>query len=169
MGGRGSSSGKIGSSGSSGKAGGGASKARKAKAVLTLDEKIQKNAEELRKVSDQLYRLPIDADDKEFQRINNRLNELQKQQEELTKGKKKQERQSKKKKQEKKPTKVEQENIDTIRQQINELKSENVSLLEQDYGGKKKWGRQLDARIKKAKQNNAKIEKLEAKLQKLKK
>ena len=160
MGGRGSSSGKAGS---------GASKAKKAKAVLTLDEKIQKNAEELRKVSDQLYRLPIDADDKEFQRINNKLNELQKQQEELTKGKKKQERQSKKKKQEKKPTKVEQENIDTIRQQINELKSENVSLLEQDYRGKKKWGRQLDARIKKAKQNNAKIKKLEAKLQKLKK
>lgn len=161
MGGRGSSSGKAG--------GGGGKQSEKSKGGLTLDEKIQKNAEELRKVSDQLYRLPIDADDKEFQRINNRLNELQKQQEELTKGKKKQERQSKKKKQEKKPTKVEQENIDTIRQQINELKSENVSLLEQDYRGKKKWGRQLDARIKKAKQNNAKIKKLEAKLQKLKK
>lgn len=56
--------------------------------------------------------------------------------------------------------------VSDIKAQIDRLKAENVQLLQRDYTGGKKWGGQLDAAVKKAANNNKKIEQLESQIKK---
>lgn len=57
-------------------------------------------------------------------------------------------------------------NNDNIQSQIDKLKAENISLMQKDYTGRKNWDKQLQASVKKASENNKRIEKLENQLKK---
>lgn len=63
---------------------------------LTLDEKVAANREALKKAQDEFYKLPSDADDETFKRVNGKLNQLQEEQYNLEKEQKKAERERKK-------------------------------------------------------------------------
>ena len=51
-----------------------------------------------------------------------------------------------------------------IQAEIDELKAQNVNLLQRDYTGRKNWGKQLESSTRQAAKNNRKIEKLERQL-----
>lgn len=57
--------------------------------------------------------------------------------------------------------------IKNIQDKIDALTAQNANLLKREYSGKRGWGKQLDSDIKKAKDNNAKIQKLESQKKKL--
>lgn len=59
--------------------------------------------------------------------------------------------------------------ISDIQSQISKLKSENVTLMQRDYTGRKNWSSQLQSAVNKAASNNKKIEKLENQVKKLEK
>lgn len=62
-----------------------------------------------------------------------------------------------------------QKKIADIDSKIAQLKRDNVRLLQSDYTGSRNWGKQLEARSRKAAANNNKIKKLENEKKKLQK
>lgn len=57
--------------------------------------------------------------------------------------------------------------IEEKRKRIQELKDENERIIKREYAGRKNWGQQLDADVKKVSKNNREIEKLEEQIKKI--
>lgn len=60
-----------------------------------------------------------------------------------------------------------QAEIKNVQNKIDALTAQNADLLKREYSGRKGWGKQLDSDIKKAKENNTKIQRLESQKKKL--